>query len=92
LPIKLQGWRFSPCKRLVKDFSLEEEIHLLFAQRLERAEEFYPFIWTADLRQSESVSSSQRFLGLAVLEKTFAAAELVGGIGLVFYSLEIFIV
>ena len=54
----------------------------------ERAEEFYPFIWTADLRQSESVSSSQRFLGLAVLEKTFAAAELVGGIGLVFYSLE----
>jgi len=28
------------------------------------------------------------FLGLAVLEKTFAAAELVGGIGLVFYSLE----
>ena len=56
LPIKLQGWRFSPCKRLVKDFSLEEEIHLLFAQRLERAEEFYPFIWTADLRQSESVT------------------------------------
>jgi hypothetical protein len=39
--------------RLVKDFSYEEEIHLLFAQRLdrERAEEFYPFIWTADLRQ-----------------------------------------
>jgi hypothetical protein len=35
LPIKLQGWRFSPCKRLVKDFSLEEEIHILFAQRLE---------------------------------------------------------
>ena len=40
------------------------------------------------MRQSKSVSSSQRFLGLAVLEKTFAAAELVGGIGLVFYSLE----
>ena len=35
LPIKLQGWRFSPCKRLVKDFSYEEEIHMLFAQRLE---------------------------------------------------------
>jgi len=48
--------------RLVIDFSYEEEIHMLFAQRLEkRAEDFYPFIWTADLRQCESVSSSQRF-------------------------------
>ena len=35
LPIKLQGWRFSPCKRLVEDFSYEEEIHILFAQRIE---------------------------------------------------------
>ena len=40
------------------------------------------------MRQSKSVSSSQRFLGLGRFRETFAAAELVGGIGLVFHSLE----
>jgi hypothetical protein len=49
----VSGW-FVECGfvlGLVKDFSYEEKIHILFAQRLESGPgEFYPFIWTADLR------------------------------------------